>query len=161
MMRRRGAPYIPRRRGALSIPLKSLFTSYGGCIAQLVEHWAFNLMVAGSSPAIPKTKKTTLVFVRMHSSLQRALFGLEKSPFLINISTSLVVWGQYKGDQICPGNRRIQKYGIEHRLSETSKQNRLDPIFNWTEQQPTIDWWSYLPESRGTADEIAERGDPG
>jgi hypothetical protein len=24
-----------------------------GCIAQLVEHWAFNLMVAGSSPAIP------------------------------------------------------------------------------------------------------------
>lgn len=25
-----------------------------GCIAQLVEHWAFNLMVAGSSPAIPK-----------------------------------------------------------------------------------------------------------
>jgi len=27
----------------------------------------------------------------MHSSLQRALFGLEKSPFLINISTSLVV----------------------------------------------------------------------
>ncbi|XBI79261.1 hypothetical protein VPH35_088781 [Triticum aestivum] len=62
-----------------------------GCIAQLVEHWAFNLMVAGSSPAIPKTKKTTLVFVRMHSSLQRALFGLEKSPFLINISTSLVI----------------------------------------------------------------------
>jgi len=27
----------------------------------------------------------------MHSSLQRALFGLETRPFLINISTSLVV----------------------------------------------------------------------
>jgi len=29
-------------------------TIISGCIAQLVEHWAFNLMVAGSSPAIPK-----------------------------------------------------------------------------------------------------------
>lgn len=37
-------------------PHQSLFTttSFLGCIAQLVEHWAFNLMVAGSSPAIPK-----------------------------------------------------------------------------------------------------------
>lgn len=39
-----------------SFPYQSLFTttSFFGCIAQLVEHWAFNLMVAGSSPAIPK-----------------------------------------------------------------------------------------------------------
>ena len=41
-------------------PHQSLFTttSFFGCIAQLVEHWAFNLMVAGSSPAIPKTYLT-------------------------------------------------------------------------------------------------------
>ena len=30
-----------------------LLYSAFGCIAQLVEHWAFNLMVAGSSPATP------------------------------------------------------------------------------------------------------------
>lgn len=46
------------RRGAalFSFPHQSLCTttSFFGCIAQLVEHWAFNLMVAGSSPAIPK-----------------------------------------------------------------------------------------------------------
>lgn len=43
-----------------SFPHQSLFTttSFLGCIAQLVEHWAFNLMVAGSSPAIPKTYLT-------------------------------------------------------------------------------------------------------
>ena len=29
-----------------------------GCIAQLVKHWDFNLMVAGSRPAIPKTYLT-------------------------------------------------------------------------------------------------------
>lgn len=84
--------YMIRRKGAR--PPSFLFRTNPdcqiGCIAQLVEHWAFNLMVAGSSPAIPK-KKTTLVFVRMHSSLKRALSGLETRPFLINISTSLVV----------------------------------------------------------------------
>jgi hypothetical protein len=37
------------------------------------------------------TKKTTLVFIKMHSSLQRALFGLETRSFLINISTPLIV----------------------------------------------------------------------
>jgi len=35
----------------------------------------------------------------MHSSLKRALSGLETRPFLINISTSLVVIGKYKGYQ--------------------------------------------------------------
>ena len=51
-------PNMMRRRGAalFSFPHQPLFTttSFFGCIAQLVEHWAFNLMVAGSSPAIPK-----------------------------------------------------------------------------------------------------------
>jgi hypothetical protein len=49
MMRRRGAALF-------DFPHQSLLTttSFFGCIAQLVEHWAFNLMVAGSSPAIPK-----------------------------------------------------------------------------------------------------------
>ena len=33
-----------------------------GYIAQLAEHWAFNLMVAGSNPAIPnKTKSGAIV----------------------------------------------------------------------------------------------------
>lgn len=45
-----------REGGPPSFPHQSLFptTYFLGCIAQLVEHWAFNLMVAGSSPAIPK-----------------------------------------------------------------------------------------------------------
>ena len=45
MMRRRGAALF-------SAPIRPP-TSFLGCIAQLVEHWAFNLMVAGSSPVIP------------------------------------------------------------------------------------------------------------
>lgn len=32
---------------------ESRLSQNAGCIAQSVEHWAFNLMVAGSSPAIP------------------------------------------------------------------------------------------------------------
>jgi hypothetical protein len=31
-----------------------------GCVAQSVEHWAFNLMAAGSSPAAPIIKETIL-----------------------------------------------------------------------------------------------------
>ena len=46
MMRRRGTALF-------SAPIL-IYDSFLGCIAQLVEHWAFNLMVAGSSPAIPK-----------------------------------------------------------------------------------------------------------
>lgn len=49
MMRRRGATLF-----SAPILISYYTTSFFGCIAQLVEHWAFNLMVAGSSPAIPK-----------------------------------------------------------------------------------------------------------
>lgn len=51
-------PFNMMKRGPalFDFPHQSLFTTtyFLGCIAQLVEHWAFNLMVAGSSPAIPK-----------------------------------------------------------------------------------------------------------
>ena len=74
MMRRRPDPTPP------SFLHQSLFTTiflYFGCIAQLVEHWAFNLMVAGSSPAIPKQTYLTLyLLIRMRSNVQRSLFGL-------------------------------------------------------------------------------------
>lgn len=56
-----------RKKGP-SFPHQSLFptTSFFGCIAQLVEHWAFNLMVAGSSPAIPKPA--------LHSTMSKEKF---------------------------------------------------------------------------------------
>lgn len=41
---------LARQAALFAFPPRRLI----GCIAQLVEHWAFNLMVAGSSPAIPK-----------------------------------------------------------------------------------------------------------
>ena len=40
------------------------YLTFFGCIAQLVEHWAFNLMVAGSSPAIPKPTLHETLFKR-------------------------------------------------------------------------------------------------
>jgi hypothetical protein len=47
-----------------------------GCIAQLVEHWAFNLMVAGSSPATPRLETYSNYMITKESVLQRSLrFG--------------------------------------------------------------------------------------
>lgn len=49
--------YDKKKRGQaalFSFPHQAFSSCKIGCIAQLVEHWAFNLMVAGSSPAIPK-----------------------------------------------------------------------------------------------------------
>ena len=50
-----------------------------GCIAQLVEHWAFNLMVAGSSPATPRLETSSNYMItkeRKCASKQRSLrFG--------------------------------------------------------------------------------------
>ena len=43
--------------GGSSPPLDEYFISVTGCVAQLVEHLAFNLMVVGSNPAIPKIRK--------------------------------------------------------------------------------------------------------
>ena len=47
-----------------------------GCIAQLVEHWAFNLMVAGSSPATPRLDNSNNYMITKESVFQRSLrFG--------------------------------------------------------------------------------------
>ena len=63
-----------RRRGAALFSAPILIYYYifflGGCIAQLVEHWAFNLMVAGSSPAIPKPA--------LHSTMSKDSFVASK-----------------------------------------------------------------------------------
>ena len=53
--------------------LHCLLTCRIGCIAQLVEHWAFNLVVAGSSPAIPK-KTTHSIFLVDFALFQRPNF---------------------------------------------------------------------------------------
>lgn len=63
-----------------------------GCIAQLVEHWAFNLMVAGSSPAIPK--KTTLVFVRMRDKDPNQCIHLGQNSLYHN--SSFPYWDRFQ-----------------------------------------------------------------
>jgi hypothetical protein len=48
--------YVVKRRFSFFQSLYISLSIKNGCIAQLAEHWAFNLMVAGSSPATPKQK---------------------------------------------------------------------------------------------------------
>ena len=52
-----------------------------GCVAQLVEHRAFNLMAVGSSPAVPKN----CCFCFLYADLDKAFIPFWVNTEVINI----------------------------------------------------------------------------
>ena len=68
----------------------------------MVEHWAFNLMVAGSSPAIPKPTLPHYI-VKMRSSVLRSLRGR----LVINLESTRKL--RLSRTNIVPGRKKGQK----------------------------------------------------